>query len=76
MADREGEADPSRGIAKAIGLVVSLRTADCTAVVQLQPGPGILIEERMVIGDGAEQILSGTIAPGPVMVTAVQKRID
>jgi hypothetical protein len=43
--------------------------------VQLQPGPGILIEERMVIVDGAEQILSGTIAPGPVMVTAVQKRI-
>ena len=49
--------------------------ADCTAVVQLQPGPGVLIEERMVIVDGAEQILSGTIAPAPVMVTAVQKRI-
>ena len=28
MADREDEADPSRGIAKAIGLVVSLRTLD------------------------------------------------
>ena len=49
--------------------------ADCTAVVQLQPGPGVLIEERMVIVDGAEQILSGTIAPALVMVTAVQKRI-
>ena len=49
--------------------------ADCTAVVQLQPGPGILIEERMVVVDDAEQLLSGTIAPGPVMVTAVHKRI-
>ena len=29
----------------------------------------------MVIVDDAEQIFSGTIAPGPVMVTAVQKRI-
>jgi hypothetical protein len=49
--------------------------ADCTAVVQLQPGPGILIEERMVIVDGAEQILSGTLAPAPVMVTALHQRI-
>ena len=48
---------------------------DCTAVVQLQPGPGILIEERMVIVDDARQIFSGSIAPGPVMVTAVHKRI-
>ena len=35
----------------------------------------ILIEERMVIVDDAGQVFSGTIAPGPVMVTAVQKRI-
>jgi hypothetical protein len=49
--------------------------ADCTAVVQLQPGPGILIEERMVIVDGADRLLSGTVSLGPVMVTAIHERI-
>jgi hypothetical protein len=49
--------------------------ADCTAVVHLEPGPGILIEERIVIVDDAREIFGGSIAPGAVMVTAVQKRI-
>jgi hypothetical protein len=50
--------------------------ADCSAVASLQPGPGILIEERMVIVSAGREIRSMTASPAPVMVTAVHKRID
>jgi hypothetical protein len=50
--------------------------ADCTAVGTLQPGPGIVIEERMVIVRDGGEIRSMTASPLPVMVTTVQKRID
>ena len=49
--------------------------ADCSAVVQLQPAPGILLEERLVIVDDGNGILSMTSLPAPVMVTAIHKRI-
>ena len=49
---------------------------NCTVVVHLQPGPGILIEERLVIADNGEQILSATMLPVPVLVTAVHRRIS
>jgi hypothetical protein len=49
---------------------------DCTAVAQLEPAPGVLIEERMVIVDHGSEIRSMSAAPPPVMVTAIQKRID
>jgi hypothetical protein len=49
---------------------------DCSGVVQLQPGPGILIEERLVIVDDGNEIRSMTALPAPVMVTGVHRRID
>ena len=49
---------------------------DCSGVAQLQPAPGTLLEERLVIVDDANEIRSMTILPPPVMVTGVHKRID
>jgi hypothetical protein len=50
-------------------------SADCTAIVHAQPGPNILLEERLVIvGDGRE-VLSATMMPPPVMVTAIARRL-
>jgi hypothetical protein len=49
--------------------------ADCSAVAVFSPGPGITIEERMVIVEGGAEILSITASPPDVMVSAVQKRI-
>ena len=43
---------------------------DCTAIVHAQPGPNILLEERIVIVDNGRELLSATIQPPPVMVTA------
>ena len=49
---------------------------DCTAVGRLEPAPGIVVEERMVIvGDGRE-IRAISASPLPVMISGVQKRID
>jgi uncharacterized membrane protein len=49
-------------------------SADCTAIVHAQPAPNILLEERLVIvGDGRE-VLSATMMPPPVMVTAIGRR--
>ena len=50
-------------------------TQDCRAVTQFVPGPGVLIEERMVIVDAGKETYSMTATPGPLMVTAVSKRI-
>lgn len=50
--------------------------ADCSAVARLQPGPGILIEERLVIVDEGREIRSATMLPPPVMVTGVSRKID
>jgi hypothetical protein len=49
---------------------------DCTATTQFQPGPGVLIEERMVIIDSGREIRSITASPLGVMVSTVQQRID
>jgi hypothetical protein len=50
--------------------------ADCTAIVHAQPGPNILLEERLVIvGDGRE-VLSATMLPPPVMVTAIAQKLQ
>jgi hypothetical protein len=49
---------------------------DCSGVAQLQPGPGIVLEERLVIvGDGNE-IRSMTALPALAMVTGVHQRVD
>jgi len=49
---------------------------DCSGVAQIQPGPGILIEERLVIVDDGNEIRTMTALPAPVMVTGVHLRID
>ena len=50
--------------------------ADCTARTLFQPGPGVSIEERMVIIDYGYEIRSITVSPQPLMITAVAKRMD
>jgi hypothetical protein len=49
---------------------------DCTAVTLFQPGPGITLEERMVIVDKGHEIRTIVSSPQSVMVSSVQKRID
>ena len=50
--------------------------ADCTGVSRFMPGPGILLEERMVIVDGGREIRTMVLAPAGVMITGVHQRID
>jgi hypothetical protein len=49
---------------------------DCSGVTLFQPGPGITIEERMVIVDHGNEVRSIVSSPLAVMVSTVQKRID
>jgi len=44
---------------------------DCSAVVNFQPAPGVLIEERLVIVDKGRELRSMTVLPVPLMVTSV-----
>lgn len=48
---------------------------NCTGIARFQPGPGILIEERLVIVDNGREIRSVTASPAPVMVTGIHQRI-
>jgi hypothetical protein len=50
--------------------------SDCTGLVTAVPGPGILLEEQIVIVDGGREVRSAVINPLPVMVTGTQKKID
>lgn len=50
--------------------------ADCTAILQLNPAPGVLIEERVVIVRRGDELRSITASPLPIMVQAVHLRID
>jgi hypothetical protein len=50
--------------------------SDCSATTQFEPGPGILIEERMVIVDGGREVHAITASPATTMVTAVHQRIE
>lgn len=49
--------------------------SDCTGVVRFQPGPGILLEERLVIVDNGREIRTAVMLPTPVMITGVHQRI-
>jgi hypothetical protein len=49
--------------------------ADCTAVVQFEPAPGVLSEERLVIVDEGREVRSATMLPLPVMATGVARRV-
>jgi hypothetical protein len=48
---------------------------DCTGIGRFQPGPGILLEERLVIVDDGREIRTMVSAPAGVMVTGVHQRI-
>jgi hypothetical protein len=50
--------------------------ADCTAVVRLQPAPGILLEERLIIVDDGREVRSAVMLPAPVMATGVARRMN
>jgi hypothetical protein len=49
---------------------------DCTAVADFQPGPGISLEERMVIVAGGDEVLSIVSSPTPVMMSGRQTRMS
>ena len=49
---------------------------DCTAVALFQPGPGITLEERMVIVAGADEVLSIVSSPAPLMMSGRQTRVS
>ena len=49
--------------------------ADCTAVAQFQPAPGIVNEERLIIVDDGREVRSATVLPLPVMATGVARRV-
>jgi hypothetical protein len=51
-------------------------SADCTAIIQLSPAPGVLIEERVVIVRRGDELRSISASPLPIMVSAVHTRID
>jgi hypothetical protein len=48
---------------------------DCTGIIRFQPGPGILIEERLVIVDNGREIRTAVMVPTAVVITSVQQRI-
>ena len=49
--------------------------ADCTGIVRFQPGPGVLIEERLVIVDNGREIRAADMVPTAVVITSVHQRI-
>ncbi len=49
---------------------------DCSGVALFQPGPGISIEERMVVVQKGDEIRTISSSPLPFMVSAVHQRID
>jgi hypothetical protein len=49
--------------------------ADCTGVTTFQPAPGVTIEERFVIVNQGQEVLSMVSSPPPVMMTTIQKKI-
>ena len=49
--------------------------ANCSGVTRFEPGPGILIEERLVIVDGGREVFSIVSSPALTMVATVQKKV-
>ena len=49
---------------------------DCTGLATAVPGPGILLEEQLVIVDDGREVRSIVVNPLPVMVTGTQKKIE
>jgi hypothetical protein len=48
---------------------------DCTAVAHFQPGPGISLDERMIIVADGDEVLSIVSSPLPVMMSGRQTRV-
>jgi hypothetical protein len=48
---------------------------DCTATTRFEPGPGVVIEERLVVVDGGREAMSIVSAPQPVMMSTIQKKM-
>jgi len=48
---------------------------DCTGTVRFQPGPGILIEERLVIVDSGDEIRTAVMVPAGSMVMGIHRRV-
>jgi hypothetical protein len=48
---------------------------DCTGVIRFQPGPGILVEERLVIVDNGREIRAAAMVPTAVAIASVHQRI-
>ena len=48
---------------------------DCTGIARFEPGPGILLEERLVIVDDGREIRTMVLAPAGVMITGIHQRI-
>jgi hypothetical protein len=49
---------------------------DCTAVGHFQPGPGIALEERMVIVAGGDEVISIVSSPAAAMMSGRQTRVS
>jgi hypothetical protein len=49
---------------------------DCTAVAHFQPGPGISLEERLVLVAGGDEVFSIVTSPAPVMMSGRQVRVS
>jgi hypothetical protein len=49
--------------------------SDCTGRIRFQPGPGILIEERLVIVDNGREIRAAVMVPTAVAITSVHQQI-
>ena len=49
--------------------------SDCTGIVRFEAGPGILLEERLVIVDNGREIRTAVMSPAPVMITGIHQRI-
>ena len=48
---------------------------DCTGIIRFQPGPGIFLEERLVIVDNGREIRTAVMLPTAVMIAGVHQRI-
>jgi hypothetical protein len=49
---------------------------DCTAVAHFQPGPGVSLDERMIIVADGDEVLSIVSSPLPVMMSGRQTRVS
>jgi hypothetical protein len=49
--------------------------ADCSAVVDFEPVPGVFIQERLVIVDKGHELRGISILPSALMVTNVQLKL-